>query len=206
MEFVVEGQDAGRLGGRGCADLSVRAALLCPLLNPFPLRPLSNPPPFPPQAKSSQITKVFEDAYKSPLSCIILDDIERLLEYVAIGPRFSNVVLQALLVLIKKMPPFGRKLLIIGTTSAGDVSESMGLSECAGLFACLLACLFCLFVCFEVVTRHGVGGLLPGLGTACWGPVFSAAVRVPLFSGLDPDPPRTLYPPVHALLPSYLIL
>ncbi len=81
------------------------------------------------QAKSSQITKVFEDAYKSPLSVIILDDIERLLEYVAIGPRFSNVVLQTLLVLIKRMPPFGRKLLVIGTTSQGDVSESMGLSE-----------------------------------------------------------------------------
>ena len=43
--------------------------------------------------KSSRITKVFEDAYKSPLSLIILDDIERLLDYVNIGPRFSNVVL-----------------------------------------------------------------------------------------------------------------
>lgn len=81
------------------------------------------------QAKSSQITKVFEDAYKSPLSVIILDDIERLLEYVAIGPRFSNIVLQTLLVLLKKQPPFGRKLLVIGTTSQGDVAESMGLSD-----------------------------------------------------------------------------
>jgi vesicle-fusing ATPase len=48
---------------------------------------------------------VFEDAYKSPLSLIVLDDIERLLEFVHIGPRFSNTVLQALLVLIKKKPP-----------------------------------------------------------------------------------------------------
>jgi hypothetical protein len=37
---------------------------------------------------------VFEDAYRSPLSVIILDDIERLLEYVPIGPRFSNTILQ----------------------------------------------------------------------------------------------------------------
>uniref|UniRef100_A0A7R9YT48 Vesicle-fusing ATPase n=1 Tax=Chlamydomonas euryale TaxID=1486919 RepID=A0A7R9YT48_9CHLO len=79
-------------------------------------------------AKSSAITKVFEDAYKSPFSIVILDDIERLLDYVAIGPRFSNAVLQVLLVLIKKQPPRGRKLLVVGTTSAGDVSESMGLS------------------------------------------------------------------------------
>jgi vesicle-fusing ATPase len=49
------------------------------------------------------------------------DDIERLLEYVAIGPRFSNLVLQVLLVLVKKQPPAGRRLLVIGTTSSGEV-------------------------------------------------------------------------------------
>jgi vesicle-fusing ATPase len=48
---------------------------------------------------------VFRDAYKSPLSIVIIDEIERLLEYVSIGPRFSNTVLQALLVLLKKAPP-----------------------------------------------------------------------------------------------------
>lgn len=37
--------------------------------------------------KASAITKMFEDAYKSPLSIVILDDIERLLEYVKIGER-----------------------------------------------------------------------------------------------------------------------
>jgi vesicle-fusing ATPase len=56
------------------------------------------------QAKSSMITKVFEDAYRSPLSVVILDDIERLLEYVTIGPRFSNIVLQTLLMLVKRPP------------------------------------------------------------------------------------------------------
>eukprot|EP00877_Chromochloris_zofingiensis_P012938 jgi/Chrzof1/7899/Cz02g40140.t1 len=80
------------------------------------------------QAKGSAITKIFEDAYKSPLSIVILDDIERLLEYVAIGPRFSNIVLQVLLVLIKKQPPAGRKILVVGTSSMGEVLESMGLS------------------------------------------------------------------------------
>lgn len=49
--------------------------------------------------------KVFDDAYKSQLSCVVVDDIERLLDYVPIGPRFSNLVLQALLVLLKKPPP-----------------------------------------------------------------------------------------------------
>ncbi|GLI63735.1 hypothetical protein VaNZ11_006800 [Volvox africanus] len=81
------------------------------------------------QAKANQIIKAFDDAYKSPLSVIILDEIERLIEYVATGPRFSNAVLQVLLVLTKRMPPQGHKLLIIGTTSMRDVMESMGVNE-----------------------------------------------------------------------------
>uniref|UniRef100_A0A061RL63 Vesicle-fusing ATPase n=1 Tax=Tetraselmis sp. GSL018 TaxID=582737 RepID=A0A061RL63_9CHLO len=77
------------------------------------------------QAKCAKISKVFDDAYKSAVSLIILDDIERLLEYVSIGPRFSNAVLQALLVLVKRQPPPGRRLMVIGTTSNGDVLSSM---------------------------------------------------------------------------------
>lgn len=76
-------------------------------------------------AKCQAIKKIFEDAYKSQLSCVVVDDIERLLDYVPIGPRFSNLVLQALLVLLKKPPPKGRKLLIIGTTSCKDVLQEM---------------------------------------------------------------------------------
>ncbi|XP_053308898.1 vesicle-fusing ATPase [Spea bombifrons] len=76
-------------------------------------------------AKCQAIKKIFDDAYKSQLSCVVVDDIERLLDYVPIGPRFSNLVLQALLVLLKKPPPQGRKLLIIGTTSRKDVLQEM---------------------------------------------------------------------------------
>ncbi|KAL5005937.1 hypothetical protein ScPMuIL_017095 [Solemya velum] len=56
-------------------------------------------------AKCQAIKKIFDDAYKSPLSCIIVDDIERLLDY--------------------KSPPSGRKLLVIGTTSRKDVLQEM---------------------------------------------------------------------------------
>ncbi|XP_077590569.1 vesicle-fusing ATPase isoform X1 [Stigmatopora nigra] len=76
-------------------------------------------------SKCQAIKKVFDDAYKSQLSCVVVDDIERLLDYVPIGPRFSNLVLQALLVLLKKAPPKGRKLLIIGTSSRKDVLQEM---------------------------------------------------------------------------------
>ncbi|KAK6946718.1 CDC48, domain 2 [Dillenia turbinata] len=87
-------------------------------------------------SKSAQIVKVFEDAYKSQLSIIILDDIERLLEFVAIGPRFSNLISQALLVLLKRLPPKamtllkkGKNMLVIGTTSELTFLESVGLRD-----------------------------------------------------------------------------
>ncbi|KAJ1560132.1 transport between ER and Golgi ATPase protein, partial [Nowakowskiella sp. JEL0078] len=80
-------------------------------------------------AKISAINKVFSDAYKSPYSVIMIDSIERLLEWVAIGPRFSNAVLQTLLVLLKKPPPKNKRLLIIGTTSQRAVLEQMEITD-----------------------------------------------------------------------------
>ncbi|KAF8773661.1 Vesicle-fusing ATPase 2 like protein [Argiope bruennichi] len=76
-------------------------------------------------AKCQLIKNMFDDAYKSQLSCIIVDSIERLIDYSAIGPRYSNLVLQALLVLLKKEPPPGRKLLILCTSSRKQVLEEM---------------------------------------------------------------------------------
>ncbi|XP_035215516.1 vesicle-fusing ATPase 1-like [Stegodyphus dumicola] len=76
-------------------------------------------------AKCQMIKKVFDDAYKSHFSCILVDSIERLLDYGAIGPRYSNLVLQALLVLLKKEPPKGRKLLVLCTSSRRQVLEEM---------------------------------------------------------------------------------
>ncbi|XP_064466217.1 vesicle-fusing ATPase 1-like isoform X2 [Ornithodoros turicata] len=80
-------------------------------------------------AKCQLIKKVFDDAYKSQLSCILVDNIERLLDYGHIGPRYSNLVLQALLVLLQKDPPKGRKLLVLGTTSLRNVLDEMGMTS-----------------------------------------------------------------------------
>ncbi|XP_004294018.1 PREDICTED: vesicle-fusing ATPase [Fragaria vesca subsp. vesca] len=79
--------------------------------------------------KCAQIAKVFEDAYKSPLSIIILDNIERLLEYIAIGPRFSNLISQTLMLLLKRTPPKGKKLLVFGTTSELGFLDSIGFCD-----------------------------------------------------------------------------
>ena len=76
-------------------------------------------------AKCMQIKEVFDDAYKVPLCCIFIDNIERLLGYCPIGPRYSNQVLQNLLVLLSKEPPFGHKLVILCTTSCYQALEEL---------------------------------------------------------------------------------
>ena len=80
-------------------------------------------------AKCQAIKKVFDDAYKSELSCVVIDDIERLIDYVCVGPRFANNTLQTLMVLIKRFPPRRHKLLLIGTTSEREALTSMGIHK-----------------------------------------------------------------------------
>ncbi len=80
--------------------------------------------------KYNAIYNTFEDGYKSPYSIIILDNIEKLIEYIRIGPRFSNLLLQTISVYIKKLPPKkGKKMLIIGTTSCASQLEELGIVE-----------------------------------------------------------------------------
>ena len=78
--------------------------------------------------KLSAIAKIFDDAYKSPLSLIVLDNIERLIDYVNSGPRFSNSILQAILILTKKVPPKSdRSIFIMGTTAMASFLEDLDL-------------------------------------------------------------------------------
>jgi len=76
-------------------------------------------------AKISHITKIFSDAYKSPLSVVVIDSIERILEWVPIGPRFSNPILQTLITCLRKQPPSGRRLLILATTGERSVLQQL---------------------------------------------------------------------------------
>jgi vesicle-fusing ATPase len=82
-------------GPRGSGKSAIAAQLA--IESGFPYVKLVSPEGFVgmrEEAKVAEITSVFENAYKSKLSLIILDDLERLLEYVPVGPRFSNAVLQ----------------------------------------------------------------------------------------------------------------
>jgi len=76
-------------------------------------------------AKIAHMTKIFMDAYKSPLSVVVMDSIERIVEWVPIGPRFSNPILQTLVTLLRKQPPKGRRLLILATTTERSVLQQL---------------------------------------------------------------------------------
>lgn len=76
--------------------------------------------------KCAKISNIFMDSYKSQLSYIILDNIERLIEYIPIGPRFSSAVLQTILVLLSKRPPtINSKLMVIVTSSNLDLLKRL---------------------------------------------------------------------------------
>lgn len=81
--------------------------------------------------KIRNISKIFEDAYRTTNACIVIDNIERLIEFSPIGRRFSNSVLQALLLLLDKIPPKEDcRLLIIGTTSCYSHLHNLSLTNC----------------------------------------------------------------------------
>jgi vesicle-fusing ATPase len=79
--------------------------------------------------KCAELFRVFSDAYKSPMSVILIDDIERIIDYAPIGPRFSNTVLQTLLVLLRKVPPVTSRLLVVATTSIAHFMEDLQLVQ-----------------------------------------------------------------------------
>lgn len=73
------------------------------------------------------ISNVFLDSYKSPYSCVVIDKIDAIMDWVPIGPRFSNSVLQAFMVFLQDKPPSNHKLMVIATTSRHNVLEQMDL-------------------------------------------------------------------------------
>lgn len=77
----------------------------------------------------ARIAKIFTDAYKSPLSMIIIDQIENLLEYVAIGPRFSANILKTISRVLNNPPEQPKKLFVLGTTSSLGVLRNLSLED-----------------------------------------------------------------------------
>jgi len=113
--------------GTGKTTLAVRTALL----SSFPFIKIISPRHMVGMGENDKVNYIkdkFMDAYKSSEAILILDDIEGLIEYVAIGPRFSNSILQALKIFIKAEDK--NKLYVIGTTSMPEILQESGVFDC----------------------------------------------------------------------------
>lgn len=73
--------------------------------------------------KASAISEIFEESYRSKDCLIIIEDFERLVEYSKIGLRYSNQVLQCLLVYIRKKSKIDHSTTIIVTSKCGIIAD-----------------------------------------------------------------------------------
>jgi vesicle-fusing ATPase len=74
----------------------------------------------------------YHDAYnfsQSPLSIVVVDDLEYILDWVAVGPRFSNVVLSNLRSMLTKRPPKNRRRFVLATTAERSVLDQLNILE-----------------------------------------------------------------------------
>lgn len=111
--------------GAGKTTLAVRIALE----SSFPFVKIISPRHLVGLAEYEKVNYIkdrFLDAYKSEEACVILDEIESLIEFVNIGPRFSNAILQAIKLFVKAEET--RKLFVFGTTAIPDVMEECGIT------------------------------------------------------------------------------
>lgn len=80
-------------------------------------------------AKAAAIHETFMNSYKSCHSYIMIDDLERVIEFMTLGPRYSINILQTLLVLLSTSPPKGCKLFVVATTSNLDIMNSLNMTH-----------------------------------------------------------------------------
>ena len=78
---------------------------------------------------SNEILSIFQNAYKSKSAAIVIDDLDAIIEFSPIGPRFANKILQSILVLLKQTPPQGSKLAIFTTTSNRQAMSMIGVDS-----------------------------------------------------------------------------
>ncbi|CAH8600059.1 unnamed protein product [Heterobilharzia americana] len=80
-------------------------------------------------AKCAAMKKIFDDGAKSPLSVVIVDNIEGLIEYNPVGPRFSNFMVQAIRDLVSQPLKAGRRMLVLATTSCREALTDQNLTQ-----------------------------------------------------------------------------
>lgn len=120
----------------------------------------------PEAAAADVLKKAFDDATKSPLSILILDDLAKLLQYAKHGPRYSLLLLHTMQSLLKQRPPDGKRLVIIATADT-DVAHTLDLADS-----------FSHVMRMPTLTRDEAGHVLQNCGMVSEPSQLAEAVRV----------------------------
>lgn len=81
------------------------------------------------QNRINYISNMFNDSYKSMQNVLVIDQIEDIIEWVNVGPRFSNGVLHSLKTFLSILPPDNRRLVVLVTTRHRNVLEQLDLTS-----------------------------------------------------------------------------
>lgn len=85
--------------------------------------------------KVQYMEKLFNDAARSEMSCVVIDGLERILDYVHIGPRFSNTSRNLFIDNKDLALPEGHRMLVVCTCNSDQFLEDLLLTE---VFDCIL--------------------------------------------------------------------
>ena len=76
-----------------------------------------------------ELVSIFSNAYRSMKAAVIIDDLDLIIEYSRMGPRYSNKILQAVLTFMRTPTTPTHKLSIFITTTKKEELELLGLEE-----------------------------------------------------------------------------
>uniref|UniRef100_A0A915E687 Vesicle-fusing ATPase n=1 Tax=Ditylenchus dipsaci TaxID=166011 RepID=A0A915E687_9BILA len=79
--------------------------------------------------KLKKLDSTFVDAKASPLSCLVLDNLERIAEYSETFKRFNQGVIFKLNDLLEKRPPEDKRLLVLATCSSSEFIQDIKLKN-----------------------------------------------------------------------------
>lgn len=80
-------------------------------------------------SKSGYIVDIFDQCLKAETSILIIDGIERIIEWQNIGPRFNNEILQTLTSLMSSQINSNKKITLLFTANSKYVLENLGMFD-----------------------------------------------------------------------------
>lgn len=79
--------------------------------------------------KATHIINIFDQCHSAKSSILILDNLERIIEWTSYGGRFDNKIVQTIMTLLRKQIKSDRKVIILMTSYDDDMIEKVDISQ-----------------------------------------------------------------------------